>query len=175
MPPLFAFGKFIDFSTLFAYYSQTWWNLRVDRMKGKVRNVQSFSKTLVIGSDLANLSKVEQFIEEISRKAKLDEDQEGNLAIGLTELVNNAILHGNQSDPSKKVTIEVTLHENRLTVSVQDEGSGFDPEALEDPLSPENLLKESGRGIFLVEQLVGPVTFSRRNHGTEARFILELD
>ncbi len=143
-------------------------------MKGKARNPQSFQETLVIGSDLANLSQVEAFIEAISRKAHLDEDQEGNLAIGLTELVNNAILHGNQSDPHKKVTITITLKGNTLEVSVRDEGEGFDPEALDNPVAPENLLKESGRGIFLVEQLVGPVTFTKHADGTEARFRLIL-
>ncbi len=144
-------------------------------MKGKARNAQGFSQTLIITSDLANLSKVEQFIEQIARKAQLDEDQEGNFAIGLTELVNNAILHGNQSDPSKKVTITVSLQGKTLSVRVQDEGSGFDPEALDNPVSPENLLKESGRGIFLVEQLVGPVTFTKLPSGTEARFSIEIE
>lgn len=143
-------------------------------MKGKARKPHSFHETLVIGSDLANLTQVESFIETISRKAHLDEDQEGNLAIGLTELVNNAILHGNQSDPQKKVTITVTLQHNVLEVSVRDEGEGFDPDALEDPVAPENLMKESGRGIFLVEQLVGPVTFKKLETGTEARFRLNL-
>ena len=144
-------------------------------MKGKTRKGTPFTESLVISSDIHNLGKVEQFIEKVARRAGLTEDQEGNFAIGLTELVNNAILHGNKSDPQKKVTIEVHFTVNELEVIVRDEGEGFDPEALENPIDPENLLKESGRGIFLVEQLVGPVTFRKHDHGTEANFSLSLN
>ncbi len=144
-------------------------------MKGKTRKGTPFTESLVISSDIHNLGKVEQFIEKVARRAGLTEDQEGNFAIGLTELVNNAILHGNKSDPQKKVTIEVHFTVNELEVIVRDEGEGFDPEALENPIDPENLLKESGRGIFLVERLVGPVTFRKHDHGTEANFSLSLN
>lgn len=122
---------------------------------------------LVIESDMMHLPKVEAFIASLCSKAGLNEDQSDNMAIAITEMVNNAILHGNKQDSSKMVTVEAVYFDDRVQVSIQDEGDGFDPEEVDDPLQPENLWKQSGRGIFLVKEFVSEVTFEPSEIGTK--------
>ncbi|UCF62971.1 MAG: ATP-binding protein [bacterium] len=122
---------------------------------------------LVISSNQNELFKVENLSNRISKKVSLSEGKSDNLAIVLTELVNNAILHGNKSQPHKTVTITVTYFKSNVKVSVKDQGNGFNPSQLKDPRDPENLWKEGGRGIFLVKNLVDEVEFNPSKEGME--------
>ncbi len=124
-------------------------------------------ETLVISSNQNELFKVENLSNRISKKVSLSEGKSDNLAIVLTELVNNAILHGNKSQPHKTVTITVTYFKSYVKVSVKDQGNGFNPSQLKDPRDPENLWKEGGRGIFLVKNLVDEVEFNPSKEGME--------
>ncbi|NOX37095.1 MAG: ATP-binding protein [Calditrichaeota bacterium] len=143
-------------------------------MKGKKRKSTIYDDQLVISSDFSNLSKVEKFSQRISKKARLTEDQGDNLAIALTELVNNAIIHGNKSDPSKQVAIFVQYKPDRVEVSVLDEGEGFDPATLQNPTDPENLWKENGRGIFLVQHLIDDLIFEQTPQGLLVTMVISL-
>lgn len=116
---------------------------------------------------MMHLPQVEAFIASLCSKAGLNEDKSDNMAIAITEMVNNAILHGNKQDKSKMVTVEAVYFDDRVQVSIQDEGDGFDPEDVDDPLQPENLWKQSGRGIFLVKEFVSEVTFEPSDSGTK--------
>ncbi|MFQ5628471.1 MAG: ATP-binding protein, partial [bacterium] len=78
----------------------------------------------------------------------------------------NAIIHGNKQDQKKKVYLNIFIDNNTLKVVVQDEGKGFNPESLPDPLDPDNLLKESGRGIFILKSLMDDVSFDFSPKGT---------
>jgi len=122
---------------------------------------------LVISSKSDELSKVEKLANRVSQKVTLSEEKSDNLAIVITELVNNAILHGNKSQPHKSVTITVTYYRDHITVAVKDEGNGFDPAQLRDPRDPENIWRENGRGIFLVRHLVDDVQFKPSSGGME--------
>ena len=122
---------------------------------------------LVLRSDQSELEKVEDLSTHISKKASLSEEKSDNLAIALTELVNNAILHGNKSHPDKEVRIRVKYYPKYVQISVKDQGNGFDPLKLADPRDPENLWKDSGRGIFLVRNLVDKVEFNSTSEGME--------
>ena len=122
---------------------------------------------LVIESDSAHLPKVEAFIASLCSKAGLNEDKSDNMAIAITEMVNNAILHGNKQDSSKMVTVEAVYFDDRVQVSIQDEGDGFDLEEVADPLKPENIWKQNGRGIFLVKEFVSKVEFAPSDSGTK--------
>ena len=73
----------------------------------------------------------------------------------------------NKSDHSKKVHVEFSISENKLRAVIRDEGNGFDPNNLSNPTDPENLLKESGRGIFILKSLMDDVSFSFSSKGTE--------
>jgi serine/threonine-protein kinase RsbW len=93
--------------------------------------------------------------------------------------VINAIKHGNRHDRSKFVTVEFTttpaVNPDKLVVSIRDEGEGFEPEALADPLAPENLLKSSGRGIFFMRSFMDDVQLSRiPEGGMEVRMVKRL-
>ena len=129
---------------------------------------------LVIPSDLSNVSLVESLIDKVCADLHIQEDLYGNVLIAVTEAVNNAIIHGNTFNVNKSVTVEVVQTDDSLTFRVIDEGAGFDYMNLPDPTSPENIEKENGRGIFLIQNLsdsldfeesgkVAVITFDKQN------------
>ena len=121
--------------------------------------------TLEIASDTRYLSKVERLSEQVARHAQMDESDGDDLGIVTTELVNNAIHHGNKNDPSKIVSF--TVDDKHLELRIKDQGNGFNPKSLKDPLAPENLMNESGRGIFLIRALMDSLDFEFSDSGTE--------
>ena len=130
---------------------------------------------LTLSSKPKNIGRVEGFLRKVGRSVTLDEIQEHKLMIALTEAVNNAILHGNKSDEEKKVRVVCEMQEDGLHCTVTDEGRGFRPEAVANPLKTENLLKESGRGIFLMRTLLDRVEFRRTREGMVVRLWLVLN
>jgi serine/threonine-protein kinase RsbW len=103
----------------------------------------------------------------VSRDVGLDEDQAHWVGVAIRECVINAIKHGNQHDASKRVFVEFTTTDapRAVTIRVRDQGAGFDPETIADPLAPENLLKGSGRGIFLIRSFMDDVQLQRSPEG----------
>jgi serine/threonine-protein kinase RsbW len=87
--------------------------------------------------------------------------------IAVTEAVNNAINHGNKLDPSKKVQFNVEADNEKIYIYVKDEGNGFNPQEIDDCLEPENLLKASGRGVFIIRELMHEVKIRSNSSGTE--------
>jgi len=97
------------------------------------------------------------------------------LAVAVRESVVNAMRHGNGEDESKRVEIQFTLLDRALEVQVKDQGPGFAPDEVPDPLAPENLLKAYGRGIFFMKQFMDEVTYSfPRGGGTVVRMLKSL-
>ena len=98
-----------------------------------------------------------------------DEDSRHWVCVAIRESVINAIKHGNRNDASKHVFVEFETTSNveapKLLIRVRDEGEGFDPEAIADPLAPENLLKSGGRGIFLIRSFMDDVRVQRAPEG----------
>ena len=82
------------------------------------------------------------------------------MKITLTELLVNGVHHGNDKDPSKKVTVGHMIDKHRTIISILDEGIGFDPEKVPDPTLPENLIKDSGRGLYIVRCYVDELRFN---------------
>lgn len=140
-------------------------------MPGKNKAKTIPPETLKIPSDLRHIEKVEKFSQKICKKMGLSEEQSDNMAIALTELAVNAMVHGNKEDPQKKVTIQADFEEDRLRVSITDEGGGFDPGDIPNPTNPQNLWKEHGRGIFLVQNLIDEVSFSPTPEGMRITLI----
>lgn len=130
---------------------------------------------LTVSSNPKNIGKVEGFLKKIGKSIKLDEIQFHKLMVSLTEAVNNAILHGNKSSADKSVHIKCEIIPGWLLVMVDDEGKGFRPEKVGSPLSKENLLRESGRGIFLMRTLMDKVEFDVGKEGTQVRLWLDLN
>ncbi|NIR47015.1 ATP-binding protein [candidate division KSB1 bacterium] len=120
-----------------------------------------------IPSKLDKIESVEKLAEKAADKIGFNEEEKDSLAIAVTEAVNNAIIHGNKRNAQKKVHIKFTFEEKKLVVTVKDEGKGFNPDNVRDPLAPENLLKESGRGIFILSTLMDEVKFNFNKGGTE--------
>ncbi len=91
----------------------------------------------------------------------LEETRWFNILIAVTEAVNNAIIHGNKSNPHKQVTLSVAQDGGDIVISVLDEGVGFNPATVRDPREPENLLREGGRGVFLIQALAKSVDYPK--------------
>ncbi len=118
-------------------------------------------------STLESVNTVEQAALELAAKSGFGEDDCGRIGIAVREATVNAIYHGNQYDPAKHVTVCFESTPESLTIAVRDEGPGLDPKALPDPLAPENFLKSSGRGIFLIRTFMDEVRFPAVASGTE--------
>ncbi|MBN1347815.1 ATP-binding protein [candidate division KSB1 bacterium] len=122
-------------------------------------------------SSLSKVREIEDFTEKIANEMAFSDEEKDSIAIAVTEMANNAIIHGNQQDRNKNVTIRYHLTDSSLTIAVKDEGKGFDPDQVNNPLAPENLLKESGRGIFIVRALMDEVSFNFDGTGTSIKLI----
>lgn len=107
--------------------------------------------------------------DHLCRRLGFDEDSMHWVGVAVRESVINAIKHGNQNDRSKLVHVEFTSSSSpepgELSVRIRDEGDGFDPDSLADPLAPENMLKSSGRGIFLMRNFMDDVELRRAPEG----------
>jgi len=121
---------------------------------------------LVCRSNPKEIGCIEIFLQRINKKLDLDDGTMYRLLVSCTEAVNNAIIHGNKSDPNKTVTIQCIVEKHSLTIRVKDEGKGFDPERLQDPREEKNLMKESGRGVFLMRSLMDAITVKRLKSGS---------
>jgi serine/threonine-protein kinase RsbW len=115
--------------------------------------------SLSIPSDFEAVSQVENLVDDVCNRLGVNEDFYGNVLIAVTEAVNNAIEHGNRKDDSMEVNVAVGDNPQEFCFSVKDQGRGFDFENLPDPTAPENILKENGRGIFLMKNLADEVEF----------------
>ncbi len=96
-----------------------------------------------------------------------------NFRVGLTEALSNAMLYGNNSDPNKRVRVEVTVRVEEVAVRVTDQGEGFDPTTVPDPTLPGNISKPGGRGIFLMKALMDEVHFNEQ--GNSVTLVLRLE
>jgi serine/threonine-protein kinase RsbW len=126
------------------------------------------SVRLEFSSAFEMLDFVQVVSDHIGRDVGLDEDAIHWVGVALRESVINAIKHGNQNDNAKHVFVEFEATERsvpELSIRVRDQGAGFDPETIADPLAPENLLKGSGRGIFLIRRFMDDVQLQRAPEG----------
>ena len=131
--------------------------------------------SLVLLSKPNEIVKVEGFLEKMNQELQLDETKFNKLLIATTEAVNNGILHGNKRDPQKKVTLTCQANHSSLIVTVEDEGPGVNPDTLPDPLAEENLLRENGRGVFLMRSLMESVDFERFPGGSKVIMRMSLE
>ena len=129
---------------------------------------------LEIESNPNNLITVEEFVNYFSKELNLDEEKLPGLLLAVTEAVTNAIIHANKCDETKKVTMNVLKDDHKLIITVKDEGKGFDPAKVPDPTAPENLLKDSGRGLYLMKIYMDELKYNITPSGTETILILNL-
>jgi serine/threonine-protein kinase RsbW len=129
---------------------------------------------LTLRSNSSQIAKVEPFLNKVNRTLHLDEIQFHKLMVSVTEAVNNAIIHGNKSDPSKRVIVICEIRSGWLVVIVSDQGKGFKIERVSSPIKDENVLKESGRGIFLMKTLMDKVIYDVNQSGVQVQLWLDL-
>lgn len=128
-------------------------------------------QAIVLESRIESVEQAEAAAERIAAGAGFDEGERHRIAMAVREITVNAVMHGNVYDRSKKVVVEFDISHDDFVVSVRDQGRGFDLAGLSDPLSPENLLRQSGRGIFLARAFMDQVDVQFSQSGTAVRMI----
>ena len=123
----------------------------------------------------SNLESVDHAEQTVLREAEVlgfDEDDLHRIGISVRECMVNAVVHGNRYNSRKKVHLKVERTADRLTIVVRDEGDGFDPAAVPDPLDAENLLRGSGRGVMLMQSFMDEFQISQgQPRGTEVKMV----
>lgn len=120
---------------------------------------------LHIPSNPDQLSLVDEVAQKAAMQMGFTKEQSDDVSIAVTEIVNNAIMHGNLADPKKEVMITFHKLKNSLKIQVKDEGEGFKPEEIDDPTKEENIHKSKGRGIYIVKHLMDSVKFKNSRQG----------
>ncbi len=115
---------------------------------------------ITISSRFENIELVQVIAEHLCENAGLDEDGSHWIGMAVREAVANAIKHGNKLDVQKKVNARFDLRGADLEITISDEGGGFDPDSVGDPLNPKNLMKTSGRGIFYMRTFMDAIHYS---------------
>jgi serine/threonine-protein kinase RsbW len=123
---------------------------------------------------MESVGEVEAAAEQLATGAGLDEDERFRVTMAVHEAVINAVLHGNDYNPDLHVEVSMENTGAKLVFVIADQGKGFDPNRLPDPSAPENLLRGTGRGIFLIRSLMDEVHFRQLNPGTELTMIKNL-
>jgi serine/threonine-protein kinase RsbW len=134
---------------------------------GEIRSVDAF-----LDSTLDSVDGAEQLVLGVATEAGFQEEELHKLGMAVRETVVNAVVHGNRYNAHKKVHLQVSAAEDHLSVTVGDQGNGFDLAALPDPLAAENLLHHSGRGLLLVRAFVDEFQVRRLTPaGTEVKLV----
>ncbi len=123
---------------------------------------------------MESVSEVEAAAERLAEQAGIDEEERFRVTMAVREAAVNAVLHGNEYDPTKKITVSLENTGSALVITIADEGKGLNPEAVPDPLAPENLLRGTGRGIFLIRSFMDEVHFRQLHPGTELTLVKKL-
>jgi serine/threonine-protein kinase RsbW len=120
---------------------------------------------LTIGSRFENIELVQVVLNDSLERLGMDGEARHWVDIAVREAVANAIKHGNQQDPDKRVCVDADVEGADLVIRIEDEGEGFDPGDLKDPLAPENLLRPNGRGIFYMRSFMDEIQYGPRPGG----------
>ncbi len=122
-----------------------------------------YDEIIKFTSEFHNISYSDEIIDKIFSKIKISPELFGNIMLSLSEAINNAIVHGNQFDPTKYIYVYYKILETKLEICVKDEGDGFDYQTIDDPTEEQNINKLSGRGVFIILNLADTVEFSYDN------------
>ncbi|MFC1492841.1 ATP-binding protein [candidate division KSB1 bacterium] len=129
--------------------------------------------TIVIPSNLDKLADVKHLSEKVAGIAGFNSEQTYNISMAVIEAVSNAIVHGNKSDEKRKTVVDFLIGDDKVTATVRDQGNGFDPAKLANPVDPENIMKISGRGLLILRALTSDVKFNFNKYGTEIIMVMK--
>ena len=127
-----------------------------------------------LSSTMESVGEVEAAADKLAAEAGLDEDERFHVTMAVREAAVNAVLHGNEYDPAREIAVGLENTGKALVITIADEGKGFIPELVPDPLAEENLLRGTGRGIFLIRSLMDEVHFRQLHPGTELTLVKHL-
>ena len=140
-----------------------------------MKSARTRTVTIDIASRLEMLETVQTVLGHVTTLVGFDDDAAHYMSVAVRESVVNAIKHGNRQDEKKRVRVSFVIHPRALEVEVQDEGPGFDPGRIPDPVADENLLKTDGRGIFFMRSFMDEVEYSfPAKGGTLVRLVKKL-
>jgi len=125
---------------------------------------QRLANDLLIPSDTAEARRVQEQIEHLLKLHQFGEREVFGIRLAVEEALVNAIKHGNQMDPSRKVRVAFQVSQEKFEVLIADEGTGFDPCDVPDPTAPENLERPCGRGIMLMRHYMTTVAYNERGN-----------
>lgn len=132
-----------------------------------------YNKTRSVASNKNIISDFEDLFNEFKLALNLKDDLYFNFMVAITEGINNASDHGNNFDPSKYVKVELKADDKFIYCNIFDEGTGFNPLKVADPRNPENLLKDNGRGVFLMRELAKEFKVTSSENGTLVELIFD--
>jgi len=135
------------------------------KQKPKDQNETKEILTLEIASDLRYLELVHVMVDWLTSQGDFTEEEAFHISVAISEAVSNAIIHGNKENLQKRVKIKFDLFSDGLKATIHDEGQGFNPEDVPDPLQECNLLKDCGRGIYYMKCFMDEVHFNRLSQG----------
>ena len=118
-----------------------------------------------VASQFEHIDLIQIVFDDALARFGLDDDARHWVGIAIREAVANAIEHGNQRNPDKEVDVELAFDGTEAVIRVHDRGEGFDPQEVDDPLAPENLLKPNGRGIFYMKSFMDGIEYRARPNG----------
>jgi serine/threonine-protein kinase RsbW len=127
--------------------------------------------SFTLDSTLETVNNAEETAGRMAAEAGFDDEEIMKISMAVREAAVNAVLHGNAYDPAKKVTLAFERTGHDLVITVRDQGKGLDMSKVPDPLAPENLMKTSGRGIFLIRSFMDVVEIHPTTTGTELKMI----
>jgi serine/threonine-protein kinase RsbW len=130
-----------------------------------MRDTKTVTVELEVPSCIAMLEAADVLVEHVAASAGFDPDSSQTIQMALHEALVNAIVHGNDEDETRRVGVELAARADGVAVRVRDEGRGFDPTRVPDPLTAEGLCRPSGRGVFLMRRLMDEVAFRQLPDG----------
>ncbi len=146
-------------------------NYRIRRVLLNLPPMSQHRVSYTLDSTLETVNNAEQTASQMAADCGFDDDDVMKIAMAVREAAVNAVLHGNAYDPGKKVKLDFEQTGGDLVITIRDQGKGIDLKAIPDPLAPENLLKTSGRGIFLIRSFMDEVEIHPSHAGTEIKLI----
>lgn len=130
-------------------------------------------KTITFPSEIESVRHAENMVDEISDIYNFNGEMYGNVLVSVVEGVNNAIIHGNKLDPSKKVTFTCVINKDYVIFTIKDEGDGFNYKDVPDPTAPSNINNPHGRGIFIIKHLANHISYLDNGKTLEMKFKVE--
>ena len=127
-------------------------------------------RSFKIESRISSLRQVENAIDEATQELGISQVSYGKILVSALEAVNNAIMHGNNNNPDKSVSIEMEYLHEVLRIQIDDEGEGFIPENVPDPTRPENIEECNGRGVYLMKHLADELVYNQFGNSVTMTF-----